>query len=524
MKKIGKILCVLLCVAMLACTFSVVVAADENAQQESRSSNTGLGAIKRGTYYEMVSPKKLTSTFGYYSDKTGDDEKTFIDCGKGAGLTDGWYGNPGVAGCTKNSGQVAAIITVSETIDLGAIEIVANDRNGEGDGDLIDFDVQAWVDGRWVELVSQENFLFDNTRAVSYTFEAVKTNKVRILINAYWDREAKMKEVALFEKKTGNVTKTLKLSGKIGESDCALTDEPNFLVDGNKTNSIKFTDVVIDVDMSRKGVPVDGFVLYPYSGDKMYPKEVSVFLLTVDGKQFELIGTYKTGWVTNTSVDPVKIVFDKTYVVTAVVVNIDMGVVSEFELFQYERGAATGNETEPPRNPTEPTVAPTEPTAAPTEPTAAPTEPTAAPTEPTAAPTDPTAAPTEPTAAPTDPTAAPTEPTVAPTEPTVAPTEPTAAPTEPEETEPEATEPEVTDPEVTEPEATDPTDPTDSADPTDPTNPTEPSVSSTEPSEAPVDTDDSGKGGNVVVYIVIGLVVVAAAAAAAVIIIKKKIG
>ena len=312
-----------------------------------------------------------------------------------------------------------------------------------------------------------------------------------------------MKEVTLFEKKSGYVTKTLNLNGKIGESDCDMGEDANVLVDGNKANYIKFTDAVIDVDNSRNGTAIDGFVLYPYSGDKMYPREVSVSVLTVDGTRFELIGTYKTGWVKNTSVDPVKIVFDKTYVVIAVVVNIDMGVVGEFELFQYQRDPYTGNEPEePPRN-TEPTVAPTEPTAAPTEPTAAPTEPTVAPTEPTVAPTEPTVAPTEPTAAPTEPEV--TEPEI----------------TEPEVTEPEATEPEETEPEATEPEATEP-EATKATEPTDPTDPTEPSVPSTEPTQAPEEAKDSGNGIYIVLYIVIGLAVVAVAAAVVVTIKSKK--
>ena len=493
MKKYTKILSVLLCLAMLVCTIAMVATADETDQQDAGSNKTGLGALKRGTSYEMVSPKRLTSVFGFYRDRTGDDEQTFVDCGKGAGLTDGWYGNPGTAGCTKNNGLVAAIITVDSTINLGGIEIVANDRNGEGDGDLIDFDVQAWVDGKWVNLVTEKNYLFNGTRAASYTFSAVKTNKVRIIVNAYWDREAKMKEVTLFEKKSGYVAKTLNLNGKIGESDCDMNEDANVLVNGNKADNIKFTDAVIDVDTSGDGVAIDGFVLYPYSGDKVYPKQVSVSVLTVDGTRFELIGTYKTGWVKNTSVDPVKIVFDKTYVVIAVVVNIDMGLVSEFELFQYQRDPYTGNEPEePPRN-TEPTVAPTEPTAAPTEPTAAPTEPTVAPTEPTVAPTEPTSAPTEPEV---------TEPEI----------------TEPEVTEPEATEPEETEPEATEPEATEP----EATEATEPTDPTEPSVPSTEPTQAPEEAKDSGNGIYIVLYIVIGLAVVAVAAAVVVTIKSKK--
>ena len=493
MKKYGKILSVLLCLAMLVCTIAMVATADETSQQTAGSNKTGLGALKRGTSYEMVSPKRLTSVFGYYRDNTGADEQTFVDCGKGAGLTDGWYGNPGSAGCTTRNGLVAAIITVDSTINLGGIEIVANDRNGEGDGDLKAFVVQAWVNGEWVDLVTERDYLFNATRGVSYTFSAVQTNKVRIIVNAHWDREAKMKEVTLFEKKSGYVSKTLNLNGKIGECDCDMGEDANILVDGNKANYLKFTDAVIDVDTSGDGVAIDGFVLYPYSGDKMYPKEVSIYVLSVGGKQFDLVGTYKTGWVKNTSIDPLKIVFDKTYMAIAVVINIDMGVVSDFELFQYQRDPYTGNEPEePPRNPTQPTTAPTEPTAAPTEPTAAPTEPTTAPTEPTQAPTEPTVAPTEPTIAPTEPEE--TEPEV----------------TEPEVTEPEETEPEATEPEVTEPEATEPADPTESSAPT------------TDPTEAPVSTEDSGKTGTIILYILIGLAVVAVAAAAVVCVKDKK--
>lgn len=423
MNKYKKILSLLLCLVMLVCAITMAATADETNQQATHSSNAILGEIKRGTNYEMVSPSKLTTVFGYYRDHTGEDEQTFMDTGEGAYLTDGWYGRPGNANCTKRNGLVAAIISVDETIRLSGIEIVANDRNGEGDGDLIAYDIQAWVNDNWVEVASEDDYLFDQSRTAMYTFDSVQTNKVRILIYAYWDREPRIKEITLFEEKTGNLVKTLNLNDKIGESDCDNDADANWLIDGNKASSLKFTDALIDVDTSGKGVVIDGFVLYPYRGDSMLPKEVTISVLTVDGIKFEQIGTYKTGWTKNGILEPMVVTFDQPYMVTAVVINIDAGAVNEFELFQFERQSSSAPNPKPtdaPSQPTEPSTAPTVPSETPTEPSETPTEPSEVPTDPSSVPTEPSEVPTEPT----EPSEIPTEPnTPVDPDPTVYPTD-----------------------------------------------------------------------------------------------------
>ena len=463
MKKYTKILSILLCLCVLVGVVTTIAAAEDRPVVPE---DALVGDIISGTYLDIVAPSRVTSTFGYYRDGTGESESAFVDCYGGAGLTDGLYGNPGEANANSNSGLIAAVLNVDKTIKLGAIEIVANDRNGDGDGDINEFAIQAYVNGKWVELVNQTAFAFSESRTVKFTFTAVETSKVRILIYSHWEREAKLKEVTLFEEKEGNRIKKLNLKGKVGESDADPSDLGNNLVDGDKSQPVLFSDAVIDIGTDKNPVAIDGFILYPYKDTADFPTSVTISILTPYGIKFEVLDTFETGWVKTNSwfqaseFDPLVVTFDTTYMVVAIVVNTpSMANVNEIELFQFER-----EKVEPPTEPptTKPTEAPTKPTQAPTKPTQAPTKPTEAPTKPTAAPTEPTKAPTNPTVTPTEPTQTPTDP-IDPTEPTdpIEPTEPTdpiepTEPTEPEATEPEATEPEVTEPEATEPEATEP--------------------------------------------------------------------
>ena len=133
------------------------------------------------TRLEIVSPKRLTTVFGKYTDGTGDDESTFVDGEDGYCVTDGWYGRAGYAECDDVDGLVALIMDIDSAIKFGGIEIVAHDSNGEGSGDIYTFAVQALVDGEWVEVASEEEYLFDATRAYTASFDAVETSKVRIL-------------------------------------------------------------------------------------------------------------------------------------------------------------------------------------------------------------------------------------------------------------------------------------------------------------------------------------------------------
>ena len=431
MKKYTKILSILLCLCVLVGVVTTIASAEDRPVVPE---DALVGDIISGTYLDIVAPSRVTSTFGYYRDGTGESESAFVDCYGGAGLTDGLYGNPGEA--NANSGLIAAVLNVDKTIKLGAIEIVANDRNGDGDGDINEFAIQAYVNGKWVELVNQTEFAFRESRTVKFTFTAVETSKVRILIYSHWEREAKMKEVTLFEEKEGNRIKKLNLKGKVGESDADPSDLGNNLVDGDKSQPVLFSDAVIDIGTDKNPVAIDGFILYPYKDTADFPTSVTISILTPYGIKFEVLDTFETGWVKTNSwfqaseFDPLVVTFDTTYMVVAIVVNTpSMANVNEIELFQFEREKVEPPTTRPTNPPTEPTVPPTEPTVPPTQPTDAPTEPTGAPTEPTDAPTEPTDAPTEPTDAPTEPTDAPTDPI----EPTVAPTEqppedPTQAP------------------------------------------------------------------------------------------------
>ena len=435
MKKYTKILSILLCLCIFVGVITTVAAAEDRPVVPD---DALVGDIISGTYLDIIAPSRVTSTFGYYRDGTGESESAFVDCYGGAGLTDGLYGNPGEANANSNLGLVAAVLNVDKTVKLGGIEIVANDRNGDGDGDIEKFAIQAYVNGEWVELVNQTVFAFRESRTVKFTFTAVETSKVRILIYSHWEREAKLKEVTLFEEKEGNRIKKLNLKGKVGESDADPSELGNYLVDGDKSQPVRLSDAVIDIGTDKNPVAIDGFILYPYNDTADFPTSVTISILTPYGVKFEVLDTFETGWVKTNSwfqaseFDPLVVTFDTTYIVVAIVVNTpSMANVNEIELFQFEREKVDPSTTKPTNPPTEPTVPPTEPTVPPTEPTVPPTQPTDAPTEPTDAPTEPTDAPTEPTDAPTEPTDAPTEPTDAPTEPTDAPTEPTDAPTDP---------------------------------------------------------------------------------------------
>ena len=162
MNRSKKILSIALCMIMLIGMVAMVATAKGITQQQIPQAYAAkAGAVKQGLALDMVAPSRVNSVFGYYRDGTGEDETTFVNGNDGAGLTDGWYGRPGSSNSTSKNGLIAAIFTVDEIIQFGGIEIVANDRNGEGDGDIRDFDIQAWVDGKWVELVSEKGYLFD---------------------------------------------------------------------------------------------------------------------------------------------------------------------------------------------------------------------------------------------------------------------------------------------------------------------------------------------------------------------------
>ena len=535
MKKYAKILSVLLCLCLLISVIAMVSAAEERPVDPS---NALVGDLITGTYLELVSPGRVTSKFGSYNDGVGDG--AFSDGRGGDALTDGCYGSAGESNTRKDNGLVAALFTVDKTIKLGGIEIVANDNGVEGDGDPFEFAIQAYVNGSWVELKHQYDFAFGASRTVKYTFKAVETSQVRILIYSHYESEAKLREVTLFEEKTGYRTKLLNLKGMIGECD-APDDTGYYLTDGNKASSAQFSDVLIDLGTSKNPTPIDGVVIYPNTNED-FPTSITISILTSDGSRFEVVGTYETGWTATTSggffgwgstttndpYDPLIVTFDQTYMAVAMVINPDKATyVSEIEVFQYEREKVeipteppTTKPTQPPT--TKPTEPPTQPTQAPTEPTQAPTQaPTTAPTEaPTTNPTEPSVMPTDPTEAPTDPGEGTTDPT-APGEPTDDPVDPTEAPGEPSDdvTEPSDVVTDPTDEPTAEPTATDPT--TAATDPSQ--NGTDAPENTTAPTTNTAEPGSSEKSGNAGVIVVIVLLV-AAAAGAAVVIIKKKKG
>jgi hypothetical protein len=79
-----------------------------------------------GTGLKVVSPTKLSTVFGCYTDGTGADESTFSDGNDGHCVTDGWFGRAGYSERTSAQGKIALIMTLSETKPLGGIEITGN--------------------------------------------------------------------------------------------------------------------------------------------------------------------------------------------------------------------------------------------------------------------------------------------------------------------------------------------------------------------------------------------------------------
>ncbi|MBQ7817270.1 MAG: discoidin domain-containing protein [Oscillospiraceae bacterium] len=386
MKKFAKFLGIFLALSMVIGMLSVVGAVDP----EPTAPAAPTGDIKQGTVLEVVSPTKIETVFGYYEENAIDDPDAFVDCEDGACVTDGWFGRAGYSECTLDDGTIGLIMTIDEVTTIGGIEIVGKNANNNP----VDFDVQALVNGAWVTVVSVDANPFTDGLTKTFTFDAVETNTVRILVNAVGaeGEECYFNEVTLFTPVAGNLKTVLDLDGLATSGDADVSSNNNWLVDGDKSTFFTGSTVVITLP---EATAIDGFSLFHYRSDRTLPHNVTISILKTEGGAPEEIGTFATGFGANPQ-DSLYVTFDQTYMAYAVQITSDTwGYMNDFELWQYQREASEPVPTaEPTQEPTaEPTQEPTqEPTAEPTqEPTAEPTqEPTAEPTqEPSAEPTEP---------------------------------------------------------------------------------------------------------------------------------------
>ncbi len=349
MKKFTKFLGIFLALAMVIGMLSVVGAVDSETPATAPSAPTG--AILQGTTYEVVSPTRIETLFGFYEDGTGEDEDTFMDCEDGACVTDGWFGRAGYSECTSDDGLIALVMMVDDFINMGAIEVVAKDANHRP----VDFVIQVMGDADWETVVTADNDPLAECLTKTFTFDAVETDTVRILINEVDansdDGECYLNEVTLFEAGTGNLKTVIDMNGKVSASNANTSDCTNNAVDGDK--STMFTGSWMTVDLGE-ATAIDGFNLYHYRNSS-YPNNITVSIQQTEGGEFVEIGTFATGFTSGAPVDSLYVTFDQTYMAYAITFGSDVwGYQNDYELWQYQREAT--------EEPTEaPTAAPTEP-------------------------------------------------------------------------------------------------------------------------------------------------------------------
>jgi len=357
MKKFTKFLGIFLALSMVIGMLSVVGAVDPETPTAPAAPT---GAILQGTTYEVVSPTRIETLFGFYEDGTGEDEDTFLDCEDGACVTDGWFGRAGYSECTSDDGLIALIMMVDDFINLGAIEIVAKDQGHRA----VNFEIQVMGDADWETVVTADNDPLADCLTKTFTFDAVETDTVRILITEVGPAtdddagQCYFNEVTLFEAGTGNLKTVIDMNGKVTASNANTSDCTNNAVDGDK--STMFTGSWMTVDLGE-ATAIDGFNLYHYRNSS-YPNNITVSIQQTEGGEFVEIGTFATGFTSGAPVDSLYVTFDQTYMAYAITFGSDVwGYQNDYELWQYQREA-----TEEPTE--EPTPAPTEePTPAPTE-------------------------------------------------------------------------------------------------------------------------------------------------------------
>jgi len=291
-----------------------------------------------GTGLKVVSPTKLSTVFGCYTDGTGADESTFSDGNDGYCVTDGWFGRAGYSERTSAQGKIALIMTLSETKTLGGIEITGNGTSY----DPVDFDVQALVDGQWVTVYTQTSNAFTSSiRTVMFEFDqTVTTNKIRILVNEVSggaNSQCRLQEVVLFET-AEKAFNNIDLTGKGSSTDANAANPIGNLVDNSKDSIFLGSNATFNLGTATK---IDGFRLFGYRGNGTYPSDIQVRVkLTADG-EYTSIGTFSTGFSTGYPWPIVDVEFDQTYEVYGIQFNFGAwSYINGMEIYQYVEAPA----------------------------------------------------------------------------------------------------------------------------------------------------------------------------------------
>ena len=309
---------------------------DGKAPVVAPGTTTAGGEIKEGEIYAMISPKNITTVFGHYN-----DNGTFIDGNDGYCVTDGWYGRAGYSECTTADGQMVLIMTLKEVKNIGRVEIVGRSVSGASEHLPVDFEIQALVDGEWVTVADVNENPFTDGLTVGYTFPAVATNQIRILINAVNipTNVCHLNEVELYEVTTGKLYNKINLTGSVLSTDAHDSAPIDKLIDGDKAAYFLGSNVTFNLT-DRNGNPtsVDGFRLLNYRGDQAFASNVSVAVQTTPNGEFVSLGQFATNWTNGYPLEQVVVAFEETLVAYALQVNLDTySYANELELFQYVR-------------------------------------------------------------------------------------------------------------------------------------------------------------------------------------------
>jgi hypothetical protein len=373
------------------------------------TSNIANGVVKTGNVYKMVSPKTITTLFGYY-----DANGNFVDKKDGYCVTDGWYGRAGYSECTTADGQMALVMTLAEAKAIGRVEIVARQVNNLP----TDFEIQALVNNAWVTVTDVNENPFTNGMTAAYTFPAVTTTQIRILINAVdvATNVCHLNEVELYEVTEGKLYNQINLAGMVTATDAHESAPIQNLTDGDKTTYFLGANATYNLtDANGNPTSIDAIALFMYRGNQSFPSTINVMIQKTAGGAFESIGEIATNWSTGYPQDALFAEFGETYEAYAIQLNLNAySYVNEFELYQYEKEEGP---VEPPVEPENPeNTEPSEPSTEPSEPTTEPSVPSTEPSEPTTEPSEPSTEPSEPTTEPSEPTTEPSEPSTEPEE------------------------------------------------------------------------------------------------------------
>ena len=279
--------------------------------------------VVQGNVLQIVSPTRLTTKFGVY--RSGDPSGVFSDGGDGYCVTDGWYIRSGYSEHNKADGLTALLIDLDKATTLGGFEISGHTAAGS---DPTKFDVQAYVDGAWVTVVSVTSNPYANgPRTVKYTFDAVTTSKIRVLIHDYeGSADCKIGEVSLFEVTTGNVSNKVE-----------ILDKTTNLTDGDKSTCFTGESAVINLTVDGMPTAISAVALYhARANNTAFPGSFTISIQRTSSGIFEPVAQIVTNWENKYPLDSVFADLGQTYMAYALQITFDKrAAATELELFQH---------------------------------------------------------------------------------------------------------------------------------------------------------------------------------------------